>query len=205
MGRDAANGQRELVERATRDTQVLDHAKAITVPGGDEHHHHPYSRLNPEQRPCFALQRLSRQLMSLTLAACLGLARCSQPVPAQGPQPSPAMEDTVAVVHTLQSTIAMGQDDEGRAEAGTAATDLINDYMSLLALIGEWPSSFTTMQTAPNSPAGHYKTYANRPSPTLSVNGWTRNWAKLKKPQSAVKDAPAATIPPTLLTEGESA
>ena len=31
VGRDAANGQVELVERATRDTQVLDHAKAITA------------------------------------------------------------------------------------------------------------------------------------------------------------------------------
>ena len=31
VGRDAANGQVELVERATRDTQVLDHAEAITA------------------------------------------------------------------------------------------------------------------------------------------------------------------------------
>ena len=31
VGRDAAYGQVELVERATRDTQVLDHAEAITA------------------------------------------------------------------------------------------------------------------------------------------------------------------------------
>ena len=77
------------------------------------------------------------------------------------------MEDTVAVVHTLQSTIAMGQDDEGRAEAETAATDLINDYMSRYRPRPQVNglSSFTTMQTALNSLAGHYKTYANRPLP----------------------------------------
>ena len=116
-----------------------------------------------------ALQRLSRQLMSLTLAACLGL--CLMLTGCSGAGASTLtgdyVEDTVAVVHTLQSTIAMGQDDEGRAEAETAATDLINDYMSRYRPRPQVNglSSFTTMQTALNSLAGHYKTYANRPLP----------------------------------------
>ena len=116
-----------------------------------------------------ALQRLSRQLMSLTLAACLGL--CLMLTACSGAGASTLtgdyVEDTVAVVHTLQSTIAMGQDDEGRAEAETAATDLINDYMSRYRPRPQVNglSSFTTMQTALNSLAGHYKTYANRPLP----------------------------------------
>ena len=116
-----------------------------------------------------ALQRLSRQLMSLTLAACLCL--CLMLTACSGAGASTLtgdyVEDTVAVVHTLQSTIAMGQDDEGRAEAETAATDLINDYMSRYRPRPQVNglSSFTTMQTALNSLAGHYKTYANRPLP----------------------------------------
>ena len=116
-----------------------------------------------------ALQRLTRQLMSLTLAACLGL--CLMLTACSGAGASTLtgdyVEDTVAVVHTLQSTIAMAQDDEGRAEAETAATDLINDYMSRYRPRPQVNglSSFTTMQTALNSLAGHYKTYANRPLP----------------------------------------
>ena len=116
-----------------------------------------------------ALQHLSRQLMSLTLAACLGL--CLMLTACSGAGASiltgDYVEDTVAVVHTLQSTIAMGQDDEGRAEAETSATNLINDYMSRYRPRPQVNglSSFTTMQTALNSLAGHYKTYANRPLP----------------------------------------
>jgi photosystem II Psb27 protein len=116
-----------------------------------------------------ALHRLSRQLMSVTLAACLGL--CLMLTACSGAGASTLtgdyVEDTVAVVHTLQSTIAMGQDEEGRAEAESAATELINDYMSRYRPRPQVNglSSFTTMQTALNSLAGHYKTYANRPLP----------------------------------------
>jgi photosystem II Psb27 protein len=116
-----------------------------------------------------ALHRLTRQLMSVTLAACLGL--CLMLTACSGAGASTLtgdyVEDTVAVVHTLQSTIALSQDDEGRAEAETAATELINDYMSRYRPRPQVNglSSFTTMQTALNSLAGHYKTYANRPLP----------------------------------------
>ncbi len=116
-----------------------------------------------------ALHRLSRQLMSVTLAACLGL--CLMLTACSGAGASTLtgdyVEDTVAVVHTLQSTIALSQEDEGRAEAETAATTLINDYMSRYRPRPQVNglSSFTTMQTALNSLAGHYKTYANRPLP----------------------------------------
>ena len=115
------------------------------------------------------LQRLSRQMMSLTLAACLGL--CLMLTACSGASATGLtgdyVDDTVAVVHTLQSTIAMAQDDEGRADAETAATALINDYMSRYRPRPQVNglSSFTTMQTALNSLAGHYKTYANRPLP----------------------------------------
>ncbi|MAS28583.1 MULTISPECIES: photosystem II protein Psb27 [unclassified Synechococcus] len=116
-----------------------------------------------------ALNRLTSQLMRITLAACLGL--CLMLTACSGAGASGLtgdyVEDTVAVVHTLQSTIAMAQDDEGRAEAETQATAVINAYMSRYRPRPKVNglSSFTTMQTALNSLAAHYKTYANRPLP----------------------------------------
>ena len=116
-----------------------------------------------------ALHRLTRHLMRFTVAACLGL--CLMLTACSGDSASTLtgdyVEDTVAVVHTLQSTIAMAQDDDGRSEAESSATALINDYMSRYRPRPQVNglSSFTTMQTALNSLAGHYASYANRPLP----------------------------------------
>ena len=116
-----------------------------------------------------ALQRLTRSLTSLTLAVCLGLCLMLSACSGAGASilSGDYVEDTVAVVHTLQSTIALEQSAEGRAEAEAAATALIDDYMSRYRPRPQVNglSSFTTMQTALNSLAGHYKTYANRPLP----------------------------------------
>ncbi len=116
-----------------------------------------------------ALQRLTRSLTSLTLAVCLGLCLMLSACSGAGASTLSGdyVEDTVAVVHTLQSTIALEQSAEGRAEAEAAATALIDDYMSRYRPRPQVNglSSFTTMQTALNSLAGHYKTYANRPLP----------------------------------------
>ena len=116
-----------------------------------------------------ALQRLTRSLSSLTLAVCLGLCLMLSACSGAGASTLSGdyVEDTVAVVHTLQSTIALEQSAEGRAEAEAAATALIDDYMTRYRPRPQVNglSSFTTMQTALNSLAGHYKTYANRPLP----------------------------------------
>ena len=116
-----------------------------------------------------ALQRLTRSLTSLTLAVCLGLCLMLSACSGAGASTLSGdyVEDTVAVVHTLQSTSALEQSAEGRAEAEAAATALIDDYMSRYRPRPQVNglSSFTTMQTALNSLAGHYKTYANRPLP----------------------------------------
>lgn len=77
------------------------------------------------------------------------------------------VDDTVAVADALISTVAIGADDPDRPEAETRARGLINDYMARYrpqrAVNGL--SSFTTMQTALNSIAGHYTNYPNRPVP----------------------------------------
>ena len=79
------------------------------------------------------------------------------------------VEDTVAVADALITTVAIRADDPGRSEAENRARGLINGYMARYrpqsAVNGL--ASFTTMQTALNSLAGHYANYPNRPVPEL--------------------------------------
>ncbi|MEB3352364.1 MAG: photosystem II protein Psb27 [Cyanobacteriota bacterium] len=77
------------------------------------------------------------------------------------------VDDTVKVADTLLATIALPQDDAGHAAAESEARSLINDYMARYRPQQQRGGqlSFTTMQTALNSLAGHYANYANRPLP----------------------------------------
>jgi photosystem II Psb27 protein len=77
------------------------------------------------------------------------------------------VEDTIATADSLLATIALSSDDPGRAEAETQARTLINDYMARYRPQRQVNglASFTTMQTALNSLAGHYANYPNRPVP----------------------------------------
>ena len=67
----------------------------------------------------------------------------------------------------MLEVIDLPQDAEGHAEAEVEARALINDYMSRYRPQSRVNglTSFTTMQTALNSLAGHYAGYANRPLP----------------------------------------
>ena len=77
------------------------------------------------------------------------------------------VEDTVAVADRILATIALAPDDADRSTAESEARALINDYVSRYRpqKAVNSLSSFTTMQTALNSLAGHYANYANRPLP----------------------------------------
>jgi photosystem II Psb27 protein len=108
-------------------------------------------------------RQLKAAVMAVCLCLCLMLTACS----GGGPLTGNYVEDTVAVADTLMATIALPADDPGRGEAETSARALINDYM---ARYRPQPkvnglASFTTMQTALNSLAGHYANYPNRPVP----------------------------------------
>ena len=108
-----------------------------------------------------------RQLKAAVLAVCLCLCLMLTACSGGGPLTGNYVEDTVAVADTLLATIALPADDAGRSEAETSARALINDYM---ARYRPQPkvnglASFTTMQTALNSLAGHYANSPNRPVP----------------------------------------
>ena len=117
--------------------------------------------------PAFLRRSVLRPLLSacLCLALCLtlGLAGCSS----AGGLSGNYVDDTVRVAQSLLTTIAIDQDAPGHQEAETEARTLINDYIARYRPrrdVNGLPS-FTTMQTALNSLAGHYSAYANRPLP----------------------------------------
>ena len=109
-------------------------------------------------------QLFSRLALALVLCLSLALTACSS---ANTGLSGNYVEDTVAVADSLLSTIALGADDPARAEAEIEARSLSNGYVaryrprSSVNGLG----SFTTMQTAINSMAGHYTNYPNRPLP----------------------------------------
>ena len=73
------------------------------------------------------------------------------------------LNDTISVAKTLQETIESPNETEGRTETIALITDYISRYRNRPQY--NETQSFTTMQTALNSLAGHYKTFANRPVP----------------------------------------
>ena len=77
------------------------------------------------------------------------------------------VNDTVSVAQSLKETIALEEDDEKISNSKDEALGLITAYISRYRNRPQVnsSSSFTTMQTALNSMAGHYKTFSNRPLP----------------------------------------
>ena len=121
--------------------------------------------------------------LGLSLCLCLGLMLGACSANASGLSGN-YVEDTVSVADRLLGTIAMAQDDPDHAAAESQARALINDYMARYRPRNDVNglSSFTTMQTALNSLAGHYANYANRPLPDTLRN---RLQQELKKGETA--------------------
>lgn len=109
--------------------------------------------------------------LSLLLTACSGSG---------GPLTGNYVEDTVTTADSLLATIGLSADDPGRSEAETQARALINDYMSRYRPQRQVNglASFTTMQTAVNSLAGHYANYPNRPVPDALRDRLTKELKK---------------------------
>jgi photosystem II Psb27 protein len=102
-------------------------------------------------------------LLPLSLWLGLSLSACSSSSLLSGNY----VNDTVKVAQVLESAIALAADDPGRSEAEAQVRALINDYTARYRPRDgvNGLASFTTMQTALNSLAGHYANYPNRPLP----------------------------------------
>ena len=76
-------------------------------------------------------------------------------------------KDTVSVVKTLKEVIDTPKDASNKQEVREEALSVITDYISRYRNRGmvNTTQSFTTMQTALNAMAGHYKNFASRPLP----------------------------------------
>ncbi|MEY2643498.1 MAG: photosystem protein Psb27 [Cyanobacteriota bacterium] len=109
-------------------------------------------------------RRLQAAVVAVCLCLSLLLTACSG---SSGPLTGNYVEDTVTTADTLLATIGLAADDPARAEAEGQARALINDYMSRYRPQRQVNglASFTTMQTAVNSLAGHYANYPNRQLP----------------------------------------
>lgn len=125
---------------------------------------------------------ISRLAIAVVLCLTLALSACSS---TSGGLTGNYVDDTVAVADSLLATINLAADDPGRSEAETEARSLINGYMARYrprsAVNGL--GSFTTMQTALNSLAGHYTNYPNRPVPDALKERLTK---ELKKAETTV-------------------
>ena len=77
------------------------------------------------------------------------------------------VKDTILVADNLKETIGLAEDDEQISDSKDEALALITAYISRYRNRPQVnsTSSFTTMQTALNAMAGHYKTFSNRPLP----------------------------------------
>ena len=127
------------------------------------------------------IQPFSRVAIALVLGLSLLLTACSGDADAR--LTGDYVEDTVAVSRTLRDVIDLPQDAENHAEAEAEARALINDYMSRYRPRPRVNglSSFTTMQTALNSLAGHYASYANRPLPEALHDRLAKELSKAEK------------------------
>ena len=119
-----------------------------------------------------AFHRTTRRVMEATLGLVICLFLITLPLGALADAARSSMSgnytnDTVTVADKLKETIALSKDDVNKASADKEAKALITDYISRYRNRSQvnGSMSFTTMQTALNSMAGHYKTFPNRPIP----------------------------------------
>ena len=132
-----------------------------------------------------ALARLfkpfTRAAVALGLGLCLMLTACSGDPDAR--LTGNYADDTLSVAQTILEMIDIPQDDPSHAQAESEARSLITDYVLRYRAQPRINglSSFTTMQTALNSLAGHYANYANRPLPEALHDRLAKELSKAEK------------------------
>ena len=92
-------------------------------------------------------------------------------------------KDTISVVKSLQSAVDTPKDSPNKNEVRDEALTIITDYISRYRNRGmvNKTQSFTTMQTALNAMAGHYKNFATRPLPDKLKERLTKEFTLAEK------------------------
>jgi len=92
-------------------------------------------------------------------------------------------KDTITVVKSLQTAVDAPKDAPNNDEIRDEALALITDYISRYRNRGmvNKTQSFTTMQTALNAMAGHYKNFASRPLPDKLKERLTKEFSLAEK------------------------
>ncbi len=92
-------------------------------------------------------------------------------------------KDTISVVKTLQEAVDTPKDFADKEKVRQESLTLITDYISRYRNRGmvNKTQSFTTMQTALNAMAGHYKNFANRPLPDKLKERLTKEFSIAEK------------------------
>jgi len=135
-----------------------------------------------------AFHHLSKRMVRAALAICLGFYLIffqftSAVNAARTFMTGDFAKDTIAVSSILKETITLPKEDIGLSEAEEEAVFLISDYISRYRNRSQVNTSttFTTMQTALNALAGHYKTFANRPVPENLKERLNKELSKAEK------------------------
>ena len=119
-------------------------------------------------------------MITICLALCLVVIPFGSNASAFGTSMSgDYVKDTSAVAQSLQQTIEMPNDQANRSEQKDETVKLITEYISRYRNRPQVNQSisFTTMQTALNAMAGHYKTF-NRPLPESLKDRLTKELSK---------------------------
>ena len=92
-------------------------------------------------------------------------------------------KDTISVVKVLQNAVDTPKDSADKEEVRVESLALITDYISRYRNRGmvNKTQSFTTMQTALNAMAGHYKNFASRPLPDKLKERLTKEFSLAEK------------------------
>ena len=91
--------------------------------------------------------------------------------------------DTISVVKALKTAVESPKDSPNKDQVRDEALTLITDYISRYRNRGtvNKTQSFTTMQTALNAMAGHYKNFASRPLPDKLKERLTKEFSLAEK------------------------
>ena len=125
-----------------------------------------------------------RRALSFTLAIFTSLIFLGSPsYAAKTSMTGDYTKDTISVVKLLQTAVDTPKDSTNKDEVRDEALTLITDYISRYRNRGmvNKTQSFTTMQTALNAMAGHYKNFAKRPLPDQLKERLTKEFSLAEK------------------------